>query len=142
MASTESAFAAVTSEGTVVAWGSSSKGGGTDITDDVTAPESESGKVVVVASTAHAFAALKKDGSVSVWGFDVRTAMLCIAAHVLLLFAVPRALSLIATTFFFFFFLCFFSPVYTRYFHAEHAWHIFSFDGCVLMIKAVWRKAR
>ncbi len=54
------AFAALKTDGTVVAWGSSGSGG--------TAPSSELDNVQTIYSTESAFAALKTDGTVVSWG--------------------------------------------------------------------------
>ena len=62
--SNDGAFAALRADGSVVAWGSSSKGG-------TTAPSSVTGAnsgVDEIFSTEYAFAALKTDGSVVAWG--------------------------------------------------------------------------
>lgn len=60
MSSTDFAFAALKSNGSVVAWGDSNYGG--------TTPGNVSSGVVAVYSTEYAFAALKTDGSIVAWG--------------------------------------------------------------------------
>ena len=73
----ESAFAAVTSNGSVVTWGSKSTGGNASIIIDnylegIYSEENVSHKlnsnVISVYSNSHAFAALKSNGSVITWG--------------------------------------------------------------------------
>ncbi len=59
--STERAFAAVKSDGSITAWGNASYGG--------TGAPTDSGYTAIY-STDRAFAALKSDGSVTVWGND------------------------------------------------------------------------
>ncbi len=58
----EGAFAAILSDGSVVAWGDSSNGG------DITGVSGLDSNVVAIYSTSRAFAALKSDGSVVTWG--------------------------------------------------------------------------
>ena len=62
--STSSAYAALKSDGSVVAWGEASRGGVGGVVSGL------SSGVVKLISTNHAFAALKSDGSVVAWGLS------------------------------------------------------------------------
>ena len=63
LCSTAQAFAALTEDGTIEAWGAASYGGA----EYITAPPSGSGFTDIVAGFHH-FAALREDGSIVVWG--------------------------------------------------------------------------
>ena len=67
--STDAAFAALKTDGSVVAWGISGFSGSDPVITDpeITDPEITGG-VVAIYSSQHTFAALKSDGSVVVWG--------------------------------------------------------------------------
>ena len=63
---TDSAFAALKDDGTVVTWGSSSNGG------DSSGVAAQLTDVVSIANTSEAFTALKADGTVVSWGNSAR----------------------------------------------------------------------
>ena len=65
--STEAAFAALKSDGTVVTWGYSNSGG-----DSSSVASQLNSGVTKISSTDGAFAALKSDGTVVTWGFYLR----------------------------------------------------------------------
>jgi coenzyme F420-reducing hydrogenase beta subunit len=62
--STDRAFAALKSDGSVVTWGYSTRGG-----DSSSVSADLMGGVLNIYSTDRAFAALKSDGSVVTWGY-------------------------------------------------------------------------